>query len=130
MVRFHSEFLRLVNLKVEAHIGVDSEEREQPQPLWITITIPADLSRAAQTDSIDHTLDYALVAQETRRFMEGRTFHLVEALGRTLGGHLAEKFDLAALSLEIKKPMAVADCDGPVVALSVSREKTNQGTPP
>ena len=120
--RFEGETIHITNLRVEGIIGVRPSERERPQPLIISLSFPGDFSAAAEVDTLEHTTDYSEVAREVREYVQGSRFRLLEALARGLAAHLGERFGLARLTLEIRKPDAVAGSDGPAVSLSLVRE--------
>ena len=59
--------LSLVDLELLCHIGVPKEERAHPQKLLCTATVPIpNLKKAAQTDNIQHTLNYFNLSQLLR----------------------------------------------------------------
>lgn len=45
--------LRIRDLRVRAHVGVTAAERDKLQDVVITVTLHADLSRAARSDRLD-----------------------------------------------------------------------------
>lgn len=72
--------IRLLGLRVEAHLGVGARERARPQPVELDIELRLPLEEAGRTDDVARTLDYAAVADAARAVAEGRSFHLLEAL--------------------------------------------------
>jgi dihydroneopterin aldolase len=123
--RFEAETIHLHDLRVECIVGVNPAERETPQALLISLSFPWDFGRAAEGDSLEHTIDYSEVARAAREFAGAGRYQLLETLARRLGEHLCTRFALASLSLHIRKPAAVAGSAGPAVSLTLRR-----GEPP
>ncbi|MDH5750977.1 MAG: dihydroneopterin aldolase [Deltaproteobacteria bacterium] len=119
---FSKEEVRINDLRVDCIIGIDQEEREQIQPLFITITFPVDFGPSAQSAQIEDTVDYSDVAAEARRFVVEGQFRLLEELARALARHLCERFPLSAVSLNVLKPESISGSGGASVSLSYSRD--------
>ncbi len=66
-------------LKCELKIGVEAEERRYPQICLVDLELSLDLTAAAQSDSVQQTVDYARLCQEVREVAGAREYHLVEA---------------------------------------------------
>ena len=122
MWRFEDETIRIENLEVRCIVGVRPTEREREQPLVMGIAFPQDFGAAAAEDALERTVNYSEVAQAARDFVRAGRFGLLETLARGLGVHLCERFGLARVHLQVRKPQAIADSDGPAVSLTVVRE--------
>lgn len=122
MWRFEDETLHIENLRVHCIIGVRPHEREQEQPLLLSIAFPADFGAAAESEALERTVDYSQVARSARAFVQAGRFQLLETLARRLGVHLCDQFGLPRVRLFIRKPQAIADSDGSAVSLTVARE--------
>ena len=120
MQRFTEETVRIHNLRFPCIIGVNPEERTTEQPLVVTVAFRGDFAHAAETEDLKHTINYSEVAQEIREFSRAGRFRLLETLARRLAAHLSDKFRLTELTLQIRKPLAVADSDGPEVSLRLT----------
>ena len=117
MHRIADETIHIANLTFPCIIGVNPEERTAEQPLVVNLSFRADFARAAGTDDLKHTVNYSEVAQEIRDFSRAGRFRLLETLARRLAVHLSERFRLTDLTLQLRKPNALAGSDGPVVSL-------------
>lgn len=126
MIRFGEEIIHIQNLRVECIVGVKPEERVTPQPLIVSASFRGDFTRAAESDDLADTLDYGLVAQEIRAYLEHSRFQLLETLARRLAEHLSERFALRHVALHIRKPAALAGSDGPAVSLTLTRDDPPQ----
>jgi dihydroneopterin aldolase len=122
MVRFSAETIHIENLRVSGVIGVRPEERIRRQPLIVNVAVEQDFARAADSDDVSHTLDYAELCGAIRAFVEAQSFQLLETLIRRLALHLHGRFPIARLSLHIRKPEAIAEADAVAVSLTLARE--------
>ena len=74
------------DLLLRCIVGVFPEEREKPQDVLINVVLECDLSRAAETDAIEDTVDYKAINKRIIALVEGSSFHLIETLAdRILG---------------------------------------------
>jgi 7,8-dihydroneopterin aldolase/epimerase/oxygenase len=78
--------IQLRGLRVLGVCGVLPEERERRQPLEVDLDVLADLSQASVDDELDHTIDYAAVAEIVERVIAEEQFSLLERLA----GRIAE----------------------------------------
>jgi len=95
------------NLTVETVIGIFDWEREIRQAVSLDLEMDYDIRRAAETDSIDDTLDYKAVAKRLIHFIERSEFGLVETLAERCAQIVLEEFPVERLTLKLSKPGAV-----------------------
>jgi dihydroneopterin aldolase len=95
------------NLRVECVIGVHDFERRSRQRLSISVTMTTDLERAAASDDLAATVDYAAVAEQIEALAIGGEFKLVETLAERIAAMLIGGYPLSAVDVEIRKPAAV-----------------------
>ena len=96
--------LSLVDLELLCHIGVPKEERAQPQKLLCTVTVPVpNLKKAAQTDNIQHTLNYFNLNQLLRKTAQAKERKLIETLASDLAAASFQHFPSPWIEIEIKK---------------------------
>ena len=122
MVRITDEAIHIENLSVSGVIGVRPEERLRPQHLIVNLTLWQEFARAARSDDLGHTVDYAELCREIRQFVETNPCQLLETLIRRLALHLGERFPIERMSLHIRKPGALTDADAAAVSLTFERE--------
>lgn len=113
-------FLRGFNLAVL--IGVYEWERHAPQTVQLDIEIGLPVQRAAQSDDIHDTIDYAQVAEHIRTFIHGREFHLVETLAEQLAQLIFEHFNAVWVQVTAAKPGVVPGIER--VGVSIQRTRT------
>ncbi len=95
------------DLRIQTVIGVYDWEREITQTVSLDLEMAFDITAAADSDDIAHTLDYKAVAKRLIAFVEGSEFQLVEALAEHCARIVLEEFPVDWLRLKLSKPGAV-----------------------
>lgn len=96
--------LSIVDLELLCHIGVPPEERAKPQKILCTAVFPVpNLKRAAQNDSLEHTLNYYDLSQLLRKTAQAKERKLIETLARDLAQAAFTHFPIPWIDLELKK---------------------------
>ena len=95
------------DLNVQTVIGIYDWEREIKQLVSLDLEMEFDIIRAAETDSIEDTLDYKAVSKRLIRFIEDSEFQLVEALAERCAAIVLDEFPVNWLRLKLGKPGAV-----------------------
>jgi len=98
-------FLR--DLKIETIIGIFDWEREIKQTVSLDLEMAADVAKAAQTDSIEATLDYKAVAKRLIDFVGHSEYKLVETLAERVAGIVLNEFHVPWVRVRVNKPGAV-----------------------
>jgi len=113
--------IKIENLRLRTIIGVYDWEKENRQDLIINVTIDFDGRRAAESDSIDDTLDYKAISKKIISFVETNDFNLLE---RVAGGICDIVFEDPAVrwaSVKVEKPGALRFADS--VSVTEARER-------
>ena len=76
--------IRVEGLEIECIIGLHLEEREQPQPLIVDVSIGLDCDDAAQCEDLERSIDYAAVMQRASFLLQCGRFRLLETAAQTL----------------------------------------------
>ena len=84
--------MSIAALRCQCHIGVTEAERLSRQRIEVDLDLWADLEEAGRTASLAQTIDYREVAEDVRALCEGRPFHLVEAMARSVLDRVFERF--------------------------------------
>lgn len=95
--------IRIEQLEIFSSVGVDDSERAAPQRLTASIEMWVTRSFRGNRDEISETVDYALVAEVTRRIARKNTSRLIETLALTIASNLLERFPIAKVEVEIRK---------------------------
>ncbi|NLN75451.1 MAG: dihydroneopterin aldolase [Armatimonadetes bacterium] len=88
-------------------IGIYPEERREKQDVIITITLHADLRRAAETDNVADTVDYKAVKKAVVNLVEGSSFMLVEALAQAVADKCLSFDGVQEADVVVEKPGAL-----------------------
>lgn len=99
-------FLR--GLKIETVIGIYDWEREIKQSVVLDLEMGADIRKAAESDSIDDTLDYKAVSKRLIGFVEESEFKLVETLAERCAAIVRDEFGVPWVKLTVNKIGAVS----------------------
>lgn len=97
----------LSGLEVETIIGIWDWERKIRQTVVIDLEMAADVAKAAETDSIEGTLNYKNVAKRLQSFVADSEFQLVETLAERIAGIVTDEFDVPWVKVRINKPGAI-----------------------
>ncbi|MEP0355909.1 MAG: dihydroneopterin aldolase [Paraglaciecola sp.] len=117
MDKIHIEGLEVLSL-----IGVYDWEREYQQRLIVDVVLHVDLSKAANTDDVSFTLNYALVAQGLSEFASRSEYKLIEAFASNMVDWLLITFPaLKKVQLKLSKPDILPKAKN--VAVEFSREQ-------
>lgn len=98
-----SDEIHIEQLEVSSVIGVSEHERKTPQRLTINLSFWPHLQTRDMTDKIGHTVNYAIVAEETQRFVHDQPVNLIETLADRLAAHLLQNFPIQKITVEIRK---------------------------
>lgn len=99
--------ITLAGVKLHPRIGVSPKERSKPQECEADLTIWGDFEAAAATDSLDKSVDYCRVLDETRAVVETQDYVLVETLAYRIARTLLQKFPVSRINVRIRKRPAV-----------------------
>ena len=94
-------------LTAEAIIGCLAWERRVKQKLVLDIEMNTDCQRAAQTDAIAGTLDYAAVSDRVLGFIQESSFQLIETLAENVAKLILQEFSCQQVKIRLKKPGAL-----------------------
>lgn len=101
------DIIFLHGLKVDTVIGIWDWERKIRQSVVIDLDMAADIRKAADTDSVDDTLNYKLVAKHLQRFVAESEFRLVETLAERIAGVIIDDFGVSWVRVRVNKPGAI-----------------------
>jgi len=94
-------------LHIYAHHGVLAEEKEKGQNFYLDIILSADLSRAAESDNLDDTINYDEVCRVAGEAMTGCVYDLIERAAGVVISALFEAFPTVMhIDLTLRKPEA------------------------
>jgi len=94
------------DLKVQARIGVFKWEYKVEQRLDVSVKLFLDLASAGASDDLEHTLDYAAIAQTIQQHGQ-QHYQLIERYGETLCQRMLQDTRVQKVELTIHKPAAL-----------------------
>ena len=101
-----SDRITLRGMRFAGRHGVGAAERDAPQPFEVDLVVRLDLSRAAATDDLAATVDYAALFDLTRSIVEERSFHLIEALAGAIADAVLASQPVDEVEVGVRKPKA------------------------
>lgn len=101
------DIIFLGGLQIEAIIGIFDWERETKQTVILDIEMAYDIQKAAETDNIEHTLDYKAVSKRIIAFVEASNFYLVEKLTVEIANVILNEFNVPWVKVSLNKKGAI-----------------------
>ena len=103
----YADTIFLTDLRVETVVGIWDWERKIRQTVSIDLEMAADIRRAAETDSIDDTLNYKNVAKRVQQFVGESEFQLVETMAEKIASTILDEFEMPWIVVKVNKPGAI-----------------------
>ena len=100
--RFCDE-IHIEQLEVSARVGVPEQERANPQRLIVSISFWPYQEIRDVADNIDQTVNYSVVAEETKSFVQDQSVNLIETLADRLAAYLLKTFPIQKVTVELRK---------------------------
>jgi dihydroneopterin aldolase len=98
-----SDWIHIEQLEISAHIGVPEKERSTRQRLTVSISFWPYCEQRDMADRIDNTVNYSIVAEETKNFVRDQSTSLIETLADRLAMHLLKTFRIQKVTVELRK---------------------------
>jgi len=104
-----SDRIHIEQLEIFTRIGVPEKERSTPQRITVTISFWPYHDQRDLADKIGNTVNYSMVAEETKNFVRDQSTNLIETLADRLATHLLGAFRIEKITVELRKfPLADA----------------------
>lgn len=114
--------IRLEGLSVFGHHGARPYEKEAGQRLEVDLVLEPTSVASETSDRLSDTIDYDLLYQLVREVVEGRSYHLLEALARATADTILERFPIRRATVRIAKQNLGWTTGGRAV-IEVTRER-------
>ncbi len=98
--------IRLKDIALYAHHGLQPEERELGQRFFLDVELGADLSDAARQDDISRSIDYSAVYEAVATAFTGPACQLLEGAAWRVISELFQQFPAREITVRIRKPSA------------------------
>lgn len=124
--------LSLVGMRFRGRHGVLPHEKVEAQPFEVDLVLTGDLSRAAESDRLDATVDYAALFDLVRAIVEGRSFDLIEALAGAIATAVLAATEapvVEAVEVRVRKPEAPIAGEFKTVEAALVRHRPGRGSP-
>lgn len=116
--------ISITNLRLEAIIGFNPEERLNKQPLLISYSIEYDSKEAEITDDVAHAIDYKKVNKSIIKLVESSSYNLIEALTSQILQLIIQDERVQKASVTVDKGTALRYADS--VAFTIEYNKANE----
>ena len=99
--------LVISDLLLRCIVGINPEERTHKQDIVINLALYADLSRSAQSDAIEDTVNYKTIKNEVVAMVESSSYFLVERLAARIAEICLSVPLVEAAWVRVEKPGAL-----------------------
>ena len=113
--------VKIKNLRCRTIIGVHDWERRDPQQVVVNVQMEFDGARAAQSDDLADTVDYAAIKKRILEEVERSRFQLLEKLASHILAIAMDDPRVTATTVEVVKPHALRFADSVSVTCSAKR---------
>lgn len=101
------DIIYLNDLRIDTVIGIYEWERQTRQTVILDIEMGTDIRKAAESDSIEDTINYKAVAKRLFTFVGESEFELVETLAERITDILINEFNIPWCRLRLNKQGAL-----------------------
>jgi FolB domain-containing protein len=92
------------DLLARGRLGVPEEERVRPQDILINLSLFVDTHAVGDSDQIDDTVDYSMVARQVLQLVEESTRRTVEALASDIAMMCLQFPAVHGVRVRVEKP--------------------------
>lgn len=114
--------IQIEGLRFYAIIGINEWERIARQLIEIDLTLHADLSSAARSDSIEDTVNYRTISRQVQDVVENSEFGLIEKLADAVARACLLDARVQKVDVRLRKPGALRFADS--VGVDITRERS------
>ncbi len=114
----HRSTIFVRSLRVDASIGVHPHEYEGTQPIFIDVRLDMGDTPPPADDRLGETIDYEAIANQAKALAKEGHVQLVETLAERLAAWCLQDARVAAVTVRIEKPNALAAADAAGVEIT------------
>jgi dihydroneopterin aldolase/2-amino-4-hydroxy-6-hydroxymethyldihydropteridine diphosphokinase len=115
--------ITLTGVTAYGHHGVLAREKAEGQEFSVDVVLEVDLSRAAATDDLSHTVSYAEVAADVVAIVHGPTQDLIETVAGQIADAALARPLVEAVEVTLHKPDAPVGVPFDDVAVQLRRDR-------
>lgn len=119
--------ITLTGLEVFAHHGVFDFEARDGQTFRIDVELMVDLSLAATTDQLEHTVDYGDLANRIVANVQSTRHQLIETVAGNIAQLVLKDSRVEQVTVTVHKPSAPIQHSFADVSVAVTRRRAEQG---
>lgn len=116
-----SDRIELRGIEVYARHGVLDVEKEIAQVFRIDVSAHMDLRVPGESDDLDETLDYSLLATEVREVVGGETHALIERVAARVADTVLSHRMVEKVVVTVHKPGALLDAAVDDISVTIER---------
>ena len=114
--------VKIERLELDCIIGINPWERLTKQQITVDIEIDTDLAAAGNSDSIEDTINYRMIAKNVTTEIEKSDYGLVESIGAKIADICLEDDRVFSVRVTVRKPGAVRKASA--VGIVIRRNRT------
>jgi dihydroneopterin aldolase len=95
--------IRLVNMSFYGYHGVAAAEKETGRRYEVDCELKTDITRAAQTDHLEDTVNYVTIYKVVEEFLERHRYNLIETLASRLLEEIKRQTRAERVTLRVRK---------------------------
>jgi FolB domain-containing protein len=95
------------DLLLRGIVGINPDERENPQDILINMIVYADIRPAAASDDIEDAVNYRTITKRIIQHVEASSDFLVEKLVTDIARLVLEDFGVERVQVRLEKPGAL-----------------------
>ena len=118
-----SDAIVITGLKSHGFHGVLDFEKASGQDFIVDLELRVDLVSAATSDSLEKTVDYAVISNRVIALIEGEPFDLIETLAHEIAKSCLEFDMVESAKVTVHKPQAPIAATFTDVAVTIERGK-------
>ena len=122
------DWIHLHGVEAICILGVHPAERIQPRKVRMDIALECDVRKAAETDHLEHAMNYELVEAEAVAIAKKGKFALIESLAERVADACLRHALVTAVRVVVEKPEALPLTKS--VAVEILRRKPVPEPPP
>ena len=118
--------ITLTGLRVRGHHGVFEHERRDGQDFLLDATLWLDLTTAAATDDLAHTVHYGELAEQAAAIIAGPPVDLIETVAARIADMIMADERVQATEVTIHKPAAPIPLTFTDVSVTAHRSRQSE----
>ena len=120
----------VLGIRAVGRHGVLPEEQLRSQPFEVDLRLEADLTKAAATDRLEDTVDYALLTEAVARTVELESYLLLERLADRIAGVCIALDGVTAVEVSVRKLRPPIPVHVTSVGVTLRRQRVTEATSP